>query len=115
MRAIKNNAPVKPSKAIDKSVKHTQKQYSCSNYYNIFLELEQEERNVMGEKNKKFLTVREVAATGILTEYAIRLLLRQKKIPVIYINRKALINYPLLLESLDKQSIQQVRTEGESD
>ncbi len=69
----------------------------------------------MGEKNKKFLTVREVAATGILTEYAIRLLLRQKKIPVIYINRKALINYPLLLESLDKQSIQQVRTEGESD
>lgn len=61
----------------------------------------------MAEKNKKFLTVREVAATGILTEYAIRLLLKQKKIPAIYINRKALINYPMLLESLDKQSILQ--------
>lgn len=40
----KNNAPVKPSKAIDKSVKHTQKQYSCSDYYNTFSEPEQEER-----------------------------------------------------------------------
>lgn len=55
---------------------------------------------------KKFLTVREVAATGILTEYSIRLMLKQKKIPAIYINRKALINYPLLLEVLDKQSLQ---------
>ncbi|MBQ3037919.1 MAG: hypothetical protein IJD30_01940 [Clostridia bacterium] len=55
---------------------------------------------------KKFLTVREVAATGILTEYSIRLMLKQKKIPAIYINRKALINYPLLLEALDKQSLQ---------
>ncbi len=68
----------------------------------------------MTEKNKKFLTVREVAATGILTEYAIRLLLKQKKIPAIYINRKALINYPLLLESLDKQSIQQIDMGGDT-
>ncbi len=60
----------------------------------------------MTDVNKKFLTVREVAATGILTEYAIRLMLKQKKIPAIYINNKALINYPLLLETLDEQSKQ---------
>lgn len=60
-------------------------------------------------QEKKFLTVREVVATGIMTEYSLRLMLKQKKIPAIYINKKALINYPLLLEELDKQSLQQVK------
>ena len=40
----KNNAPVNSFGRLDKSVKHTQKQNSCSDYYNIFSESEQEER-----------------------------------------------------------------------
>ena len=42
MWAIKNNAPVKPTKAIDKSAKHTQKAHSCSSYYNTIRGQEQQ-------------------------------------------------------------------------
>lgn len=51
----------------------------------------------------KMMTVREIAKTGILTEHALRLLLKQGKLPAIYIGTKALINYDSLcawLESL---------------
>lgn len=60
---------------------------------------------------KTFFTVREIAATGILTEYTLRLLLKQKKIPAIYVHSKALINLPLLLESLNEQSQKNIEQE----
>ncbi|MFI3325327.1 MAG: hypothetical protein R3Y35_04040 [Clostridia bacterium] len=46
------------------------------------------------------MTVRELAKTGILSEYAIRLLLKQNKLPVIYVGKKALINYENTIEQL---------------
>lgn len=48
----------------------------------------------------RMMTVRQLAQTGILAEYAIRMMLKQNKLPVIYCGRKALINYDRVVEML---------------
>ena len=48
----------------------------------------------------KMMTVRQIAKTGLLPQNAIRVLLKQGKLPAIYIGTKALINYDLLCEQL---------------
>ncbi len=48
------------------------------------------------------MTVREVAATGILPENAIRVMLKDGRISAIYIGRKALINYDALCDQLEE-------------
>lgn len=53
---------------------------------------------------KLFYTIRETAQTGILSEYALRILVKQNKIPYIKSGVKVLINYPLFLQSLNEQS-----------
>ena len=58
---------------------------------------------------KIFYTIRETAKTGILSEFALRLLVKQNKIPYIKCGVKVLINYPLLLEHLNNQSLQAVK------
>lgn len=50
------------------------------------------------------LTIRQVARTGLLSEYALRKLLRESKLPVIYIGNPALINYTKLCEQLNADS-----------
>jgi excisionase family DNA binding protein len=54
----------------------------------------------MTENQPIMLTVREIARTGILTEHALRLLLKAGKLPAIYVGKKALINYERLCEHL---------------
>lgn len=54
--------------------------------------------------DKLFYTIRETAKTGVLSEYALRILVKQNKIPYIKCGVKVLINYPLLLERLNEQS-----------
>lgn len=55
--------------------------------------------------SKTFYTVREVAHTGILSEYALRLMLKSDNPPPhIKINKKVKINYPLFIEWLDNES-----------
>ncbi len=46
------------------------------------------------------MTVRQVAATGVLTETAIRRLLKEGKLPVVYSGKKAFINFDLMCEML---------------
>ena len=54
---------------------------------------------------KTFYTVREVAHTGILSEYALRLMLKSDNPPPhITITKKVMINYPLFIEWLDNES-----------
>lgn len=48
----------------------------------------------------KMMTVREIAATGLLPEAAIRRLLRENKIPAVYSGKKAYINFDLLCKQL---------------
>lgn len=61
-------------------------------------------------ENKTFMTIRETAATGILTEHSLRLLQKQGKIPHIMVGTKCLVNYPLLLQYLEKESAQNGRS-----
>ena len=54
---------------------------------------------------KTFYTVREVAHTRTLSEYALRLMLKSNNPPPhITINKKVMINYPLFIEWLDNES-----------
>ena len=56
------------------------------------------------ENGKVFLTIRETAKTGILSEHSLRLLQKQGRIPFIMVGNKCLINYPLLLATLNQES-----------
>lgn len=59
------------------------------------------------ETKVTMMTVRELAKTGILTEHAIRLMLKQNKLPVLYIGKKALINYEKTVEMLQSLTVKQ--------
>lgn len=51
------------------------------------------------EKNK-MLTIREFAATGVLSEHATRLLVKQGKLPHVKVGNRCLINYDSALQFL---------------
>ena len=48
----------------------------------------------------KMMTVREIARTGLMSEHALRLMLKAGKLPAIFIGNKALINYDKLCDDL---------------
>lgn len=48
----------------------------------------------------RMMTIREVAKTGILTEYTLRRLVKQGKIPHIMCGNRAMINYDRLVDML---------------
>jgi hypothetical protein len=52
----------------------------------------------------KFLTIRKTAATGILSEHHLRLLEKQGRLPGIRSGNRFLVNLPLLMEQLDRES-----------
>ena len=52
----------------------------------------------------RFLTIREVAKTGLLPEHYLRMMERQWRLPGIYAGRKKLINVPQLVKMLDAES-----------
>lgn len=49
----------------------------------------------------QMLTIRETAKTGILPENALRTLVKQNKIPGIYVGTKFLVNYTKLCDWLN--------------
>jgi len=49
----------------------------------------------------KFMTVKELAQTGILPETAIRRMLKAGQLPAVYSGQKALINYNTLCNYLN--------------
>lgn len=56
----------------------------------------------MAESNTlpRMMSIKEVAKTGLLPEYSLRLLLKQGKLPCIMIGNKALVNFDKLQEQL---------------
>lgn len=52
----------------------------------------------------RFLTIRQTAATGILTEHHLRLLQKQGALPGIQTGNRFLVNYEALVELLDRAS-----------
>ena len=65
-----------------------------------------EKPNLIRLKAGKFLTIREVARTGLISEYRLRLRVAAKTVPFIYTGNRVLINYPRLVEQLDQESLQ---------
>lgn len=51
-----------------------------------------------------FKTIRQTAATGILSEHRLRLLVAEGKCPGIRTGNRFLVNVPALAEMLDRQS-----------
>ena len=56
------------------------------------------------EMSPRMMTVREVASTGVLSEHALRVLLKKGNLPAIYVGNKALINFDKLCENLNSLS-----------
>lgn len=52
------------------------------------------------QKQPTMMTIREIARTGLMSEHALRMMLKAGKLPAIFIGRKALINYDKLCEEL---------------
>ena len=55
------------------------------------------------ERNElpRMRSIREVAATGLMSEYALRMMEKQGTLPCIYVGRKCLINLDRLLDILN--------------
>lgn len=49
----------------------------------------------------RFMSIREVAKTGLLSEYTLRLMEKQNRLPCMYTGRKCLINFDKLVEQLN--------------
>ena len=57
----------------------------------------------------RFMSIREVAKTGILSEYTLRLMEKQKLLPCVYSGRKCLINFDRLVEQLNNSTQWEVK------
>lgn len=49
----------------------------------------------------KLMTIPQVAATGLLSEYALRKLYKEGRLPAFTVGKKVLINFEMLLEQLN--------------
>lgn len=56
---------------------------------------------------QKFMTIRQTAAAGFDTEFHLRLMQKQGKLPGFFSGRTFKVNVPLLLEQLDRESLAQ--------
>ena len=54
----------------------------------------------------QFMTIRETAATGILSEHHLRLTAKRNELPGIYAGTRFKVNYPLLVEKLNRDSME---------
>ena len=51
------------------------------------------------------MTIRQIAKPGLLSEHALRQMLKAGKLPAIYIGKKALINYDKLVDQLESLDV----------
>ena len=49
------------------------------------------------QKQPTMMTIREIARTGLMSEHALRMMLKAGKLPAIFIGKKALINYDMFM------------------
>ena len=62
--------------------------------------------SVTAEKPPRMMRIREVAATGILSEYSLRALYRQGELPGIQLKKQFLVNYDALVDMLNSSTSQ---------
>lgn len=58
------------------------------------------------QSTPKFMTIRETAATGILSEHHLRIMAKRNELPGIYAGTRFKVNYPLLVEKLNRDSME---------
>ena len=58
------------------------------------------------QNTPRFMTIRETAATGILSEHHLRLMAKRGELPGIYAGSRFKVNYPLLIEKLNHDSME---------
>lgn len=61
----------------------------------------------------RFLTIRQTAKSGVLSEYRLRLMVAQGTCPGIHTGNKFLINVDALVEQLERQSRSMGKGNGE--
>lgn len=61
--------------------------------------------------NTRFLTIRQTAATRVLSEHQLRLRLKQGKLPGFFVGNRFLVNVQKLEEQLDADSVANMKTE----
>ena len=61
---------------------------------------------------QKFVTIRQAASTGVLSEYTLRIMEKQGRLPGIRSGNRFLVNLPLLIEQLDRESLVQMQSES---
>lgn len=59
----------------------------------------------MMTENTRFPSIREAARRGPVSEYLLRLWLKQGRLPGVYSGRKFLVNYEKLIEQLNEEAI----------
>ncbi len=52
-----------------------------------------------------FRTIRQTAATGILSESMLRLMLKQRRLPGVYSGNRFLVNVDVLVDQLNSESV----------
>lgn len=73
-----------------------------------------EDRNHARRNAGVFLTIREVAKTGLISEYNLRLRVAAKTVPFIRTGNRVLINLPLLENILDQESMNAMEDKHEN-
>lgn len=58
---------------------------------------------------QRFMTIRQTAAAGYDTEFHLRLMQKQGKLPGFYSGRTFKVNVQLLVEQLDRESMEQAQ------
>ncbi len=61
------------------------------------------------ENIPKFMTIRETAKTGILSEHHLRLLEKQGRLPGVRSGNRFKVNIGLLVEQLNKESVEETQ------
>lgn len=63
------------------------------------------------QKQPTMMTIRKIAGTGLMSEHALRMMLKAGKLPAIFIGKKALINYDKLCEELQALEVNVAKQE----
>ncbi len=61
----------------------------------------------MAEFEKRFQTIRQTARAKVLPEYTLRLMEKQGRLPGVRSGNRFLVNVPMLIEQLDRESLAQ--------
>ena len=63
----------------------------------------------------QLMSIREAAQTGILSEYALRMMIKRGELPAIFVGKKALINYEALCNMIARRTGGEIGNENVED